>query len=177
MTSFFQMEVLFGSLPEMLDFQRVFLQTLEDRIKSCPNFSDLETPGQFKVSIPESHSCEFTILTFLLSTDLKKLLFSLGGSFLFYADHFKHYSGFCANHIKAQKVLERGDIWSSLGSRERNKSITLFSFQQQRLMEPLRGSWNQRTQPISTHPLWSHTWSNLSRDSWNIHCCSESWCL
>uniref|UniRef100_A0A3Q3WXM8 DH domain-containing protein n=1 Tax=Mola mola TaxID=94237 RepID=A0A3Q3WXM8_MOLML len=78
------MESLFGSLPEMLDFQRVFLQTLEERIASCPDFSHLETPGQFK-----------------------KLLFSLGGSFLYYADHFKHYSGFCANHIKVQKVLER----------------------------------------------------------------------
>lgn len=44
-----QMEALFGSLPDMLDFQRVFLQTLEDRIASCPNFSRLETPGQFKV--------------------------------------------------------------------------------------------------------------------------------
>ncbi|XP_049913377.1 rho guanine nucleotide exchange factor TIAM2 [Epinephelus moara] len=79
-----EMEALFGSLPEMLDFQRVFLQTLEERIASCPNFSHLETPAQFK-----------------------KLLFSLGGSFLYYADHFKHYSGFCANHIKVQKVLER----------------------------------------------------------------------
>uniref|UniRef100_A0A4W6ENU7 TIAM Rac1 associated GEF 2 n=1 Tax=Lates calcarifer TaxID=8187 RepID=A0A4W6ENU7_LATCA len=79
-----EMEALFGSLPEMLDFQRVFLQTLEERIASCPNFSDLETPEQFK-----------------------KLLFSLGGSFLYYADHFKLYSGFCANHIKVQKVLER----------------------------------------------------------------------
>lgn len=39
---------------------------------------------------------------------LQKLLFSLGGSFLYYADHFKLYSGFCANHIKVQKVLERG---------------------------------------------------------------------
>ncbi|XP_011361030.1 T-lymphoma invasion and metastasis-inducing protein 2 [Pteropus vampyrus] len=29
------------------------------------------------------------------------------GSFLYYADHFKLYSGFCANHIKVQKVLER----------------------------------------------------------------------
>ncbi|PKU41099.1 t-lymphoma invasion and metastasis-inducing protein 2 [Limosa lapponica baueri] len=38
---------------------------------------------------------------------VKKLLFSLGGSFLYYADHFKLYSGFCANHIKVQKVLER----------------------------------------------------------------------
>ncbi|XP_034756024.1 T-lymphoma invasion and metastasis-inducing protein 2-like isoform X2 [Etheostoma cragini] len=79
-----EMEALFGSLPEMLDFQRVFLQTLEERIASCPNFSHLETPAQFK-----------------------ELLFSLGGSFLYYADHFKHYSGFCANHIKVQKVLER----------------------------------------------------------------------
>ncbi|XP_070843998.1 rho guanine nucleotide exchange factor TIAM2-like [Chaetodon trifascialis] len=79
-----EMEALFGCLPEMLDFQRVFLQTLEERIASCPNFSNLETPGQFK-----------------------KLLLSLGGSFLYYADHFKHYSGFCANHIKVQKVLER----------------------------------------------------------------------
>ncbi|XP_035986329.1 T-lymphoma invasion and metastasis-inducing protein 2 [Fundulus heteroclitus] len=79
-----EMEALFGSLPEMLDFQRVFLQTLEERIAACPDFSSLETPQQFKM-----------------------LLFSLGGSFLYYADHFKLYSGFCANHIKVQKVLER----------------------------------------------------------------------
>ncbi|XP_069544008.1 rho guanine nucleotide exchange factor TIAM2-like isoform X1 [Brachyistius frenatus] len=79
-----EMESLFGSLPEMLDFQRVFLQTLEERIASSPDFNILETPSQFK-----------------------KLLFSLGGSFLYYADHFKLYSGFCANHIKVQKVLER----------------------------------------------------------------------
>lgn len=46
-----QMEALFGCLPEMLDFQRVFLQTLEERIASCPNFSTLETPGQFKVNV------------------------------------------------------------------------------------------------------------------------------
>ncbi|XP_010877489.2 T-lymphoma invasion and metastasis-inducing protein 2 isoform X2 [Esox lucius] len=79
-----EMDSLFGSLPEMLDFQRVFLQTLEERIASSPDFSMLETPVQFK-----------------------KLLFSLGRSFLYYADHFKLYSGFCANHIKVQKVLER----------------------------------------------------------------------
>ncbi|XP_029352626.1 T-lymphoma invasion and metastasis-inducing protein 2 [Echeneis naucrates] len=79
-----EMEAMFGSLPEMLDFQRVFLQNLEERIASCPNFGSLETPEQFKT-----------------------LLFSLGGSFLYYADHFKLYSGFCANHIKVQKVLER----------------------------------------------------------------------
>ncbi|XP_042329240.1 LOW QUALITY PROTEIN: rho guanine nucleotide exchange factor TIAM2 [Sceloporus undulatus] len=79
-----EMESLFGSLPEMLDFQKVFLETLEDGISSCSDFNILETPSQFR-----------------------KLLFSLGGSFLYYADHFKLYSGFCANHIKVQKVLER----------------------------------------------------------------------
>ncbi|KAL0969264.1 hypothetical protein UPYG_G00224700 [Umbra pygmaea] len=79
-----EMDSLFGSLPEMLDFQKVFLQTLEERIASSPDFSTLETPVQFK-----------------------KLLFSLGRSFLYYADHFKLYSGFCANHTKVQKVLER----------------------------------------------------------------------
>ncbi|XP_048852880.1 rho guanine nucleotide exchange factor TIAM2-like isoform X2 [Brienomyrus brachyistius] len=79
-----EMESLFGSLPEMLEFQKVFLQTLEDRISSSPDFSTLETPDQ-----------------------VKKLLLSLGGSFLYYADHFKLYSGFCANHTKVQKVLER----------------------------------------------------------------------
>ncbi|RXN30739.1 T-lymphoma invasion and metastasis-inducing 2-like isoform X1 [Labeo rohita] len=79
-----EMESLFGSLPEMLDFQRVFLQTLEERTTSSPEYHALESPEK-----------------------LKKLLFSLGGSFLYYADHFKLYSGFCANHIKVQKVLER----------------------------------------------------------------------
>ncbi|XP_057199210.1 rho guanine nucleotide exchange factor TIAM2 isoform X3 [Triplophysa rosa] len=79
-----EMESLFGSLPEMLSFQKVFLLTLEEQISSSPNLSILETPVQFK-----------------------KLLFSLGGSFLYYAEHFKLYSGFCANHIKVQKVLER----------------------------------------------------------------------
>ncbi|MGH0189435.1 UNVERIFIED_CONTAM: hypothetical protein FKN15_036417 [Acipenser sinensis] len=46
----FMMESLFGSLPEMLDFQKVFLQTLEERIASSPDFSTLETPFQFKVT-------------------------------------------------------------------------------------------------------------------------------
>ncbi|XP_029422519.1 T-lymphoma invasion and metastasis-inducing protein 2 isoform X2 [Nannospalax galili] len=79
-----EMESLFGSLPEMLEFQKVFLETLEDGISASSDFNVLETPSQFR-----------------------KLLFSLGGSFLYYADHFKLYSGFCANHIKVQKVLEQ----------------------------------------------------------------------
>ncbi|KAJ0061392.1 hypothetical protein NL108_018095 [Boleophthalmus pectinirostris] len=77
------MESLFGSLPSMLDFQKVFLQTLEEKIQS-QDLNRLETPEE-----------------------LKTLLFSLGGSFLYYADHFKLYSGFCSNHLKVQKVLHR----------------------------------------------------------------------
>ncbi|CAL9691865.1 unnamed protein product [Knipowitschia caucasica] len=75
-----EMEALFGSLPAMLDFQRVFLQTLEQEIDLRPDLSRPET---------------------------RKLLFSLGGSFLYYADHFKLYSGFCSNHLRVQKVLSR----------------------------------------------------------------------
>ncbi|KAB1275232.1 T-lymphoma invasion and metastasis-inducing protein 2 [Camelus dromedarius] len=89
--SYVKMESLFGSLPEMLEFQKVFLETLEDGISASSDFNILETPSQFR-----------------------KLLFSLGGSFLYYADHFKLYSGFCANHIKVQKVLERA--WGQTAS-------------------------------------------------------------
>lgn len=45
------MESLFGSLPEMLDFQKVFLETLEDGISSSSDFNTLETPSQFRVNI------------------------------------------------------------------------------------------------------------------------------
>ncbi|KAH0622399.1 hypothetical protein JD844_024679 [Phrynosoma platyrhinos] len=44
-----EMESLFGSLPEMLDFQKVFLETLEDGISSCSDFNTLETPSQFRM--------------------------------------------------------------------------------------------------------------------------------
>ena len=45
------MESLFGSLPEMLEFQKVFLETLEDGISASSDFNLLETPSQFRVSI------------------------------------------------------------------------------------------------------------------------------
>ena len=41
----------------------------------------------------------------------QKILFSLGGSFLYYADRFKIYSAFCASHTKVPKVLVKGE-WS-----------------------------------------------------------------
>lgn len=36
---------------------------------------------------------------------LQGVLFSIGSAFLYYVNHFKLYSSFCASHSKAQKVL------------------------------------------------------------------------
>jgi T-lymphoma invasion and metastasis-inducing protein 2 len=52
------MESLFGSLPEMLEFQKVFLETLEDGISASSDFNILETPSQFRVSILDLDSMQ-----------------------------------------------------------------------------------------------------------------------
>lgn len=36
---------------------------------------------------------------------LQNILFSIGSAFLYYVNHFKLYSSFCASHSKAQKIL------------------------------------------------------------------------
>ncbi|XP_041114647.1 T-lymphoma invasion and metastasis-inducing protein 1-like isoform X2 [Polyodon spathula] len=77
-----ELDVLFGNLAEMLEFQNEFLQTLEDGTRLVPDLEKLEKVDQFK-----------------------KVLFSLGGSFLYYADRFKIYSAFCASHTKVPKVF------------------------------------------------------------------------
>ncbi|XP_077447548.1 rho guanine nucleotide exchange factor TIAM1 [Stigmatopora argus] len=77
-----ELDILFGNLDEMVDFQVEFLRTLEDGIRLVPDLDRLERVEQFK-----------------------KVLFSLGGSFLYYADRFKIYSAFCASHTKVPKVL------------------------------------------------------------------------
>ncbi|XP_010790502.1 T-lymphoma invasion and metastasis-inducing protein 1 isoform X2 [Notothenia coriiceps] len=77
-----ELDVLFGNLAEMVEFQVEFLKTLEDGTRLVPDLEKLETVDQFK-----------------------KILFSLGGSFLYYADRFKIYSAFCASHTKVPKVL------------------------------------------------------------------------
>ncbi|KAM6907302.1 rho guanine nucleotide exchange factor TIAM1 [Xenentodon cancila] len=79
-----ELDVLFGNLGEMVEFQVEFLRTLEDGIRLVPNLDKLERVDQFK-----------------------KVLFSLGGSFLYYADRFKIYSAFCASHTKVPKVLAK----------------------------------------------------------------------
>uniref|UniRef100_A0A3Q1B8M6 TIAM Rac1 associated GEF 1a n=1 Tax=Amphiprion ocellaris TaxID=80972 RepID=A0A3Q1B8M6_AMPOC len=79
-----ELDVLFGNLGEMVEFQVEFLRTLEDGIRLVPDLDKLERVEQFK-----------------------KVLFSLGGSFLYYADRFKIYSAFCASHTKVPKVLAK----------------------------------------------------------------------
>ncbi|XP_041733832.2 rho guanine nucleotide exchange factor TIAM1 [Coregonus clupeaformis] len=77
-----ELDILIGNLPEMVQFQVEFLKTLEDGTRLVPDLEKLERVDQFK-----------------------KILFSLGGSFLYYADRFKIYSAFCASHTKVPKVL------------------------------------------------------------------------
>ncbi|XP_069060147.1 rho guanine nucleotide exchange factor TIAM1 isoform X2 [Pleurodeles waltl] len=77
-----ELDVLFGNLTEMVEFQVEFLKTLEDGVRLVPDLEKLQQVDQFK-----------------------KVLFSLGGSFLYYADRFKLYSAFCASHTKVPKVL------------------------------------------------------------------------
>ncbi|XP_028277732.1 T-lymphoma invasion and metastasis-inducing protein 1 isoform X3 [Parambassis ranga] len=79
-----ELDILFGNLGEMVEFQVEFLRTLEDGIRLVPDLDRLERVEQFK-----------------------KVLFSLGGSFLYYADRFKIYSAFCASHTKVPKVLTK----------------------------------------------------------------------
>ncbi|KAM4545415.1 rho guanine nucleotide exchange factor TIAM1 isoform 3-T3 [Odontesthes bonariensis] len=79
-----ELDILFGNLGEMVEFQVEFLRTLEDGIRLVPDLERLERVEQFK-----------------------KVLFSLGGSFLYYADRFKIYSAFCASHTKVPKVLAK----------------------------------------------------------------------
>ncbi|XP_035224878.1 protein still life, isoform SIF type 1-like isoform X3 [Stegodyphus dumicola] len=81
-----EINALFGNIQEIVQFQRVFLQSLEEAISAEPDFAKFELPSQFK-----------------------NVLFALGNSFLYYADQFKLYSSFCASHSKAQKVLHPGE--------------------------------------------------------------------
>lgn len=45
----FKLDVLFGNLPEMLEFQVEFLRTLEDGTRLVPDLEKLEQVDQFKV--------------------------------------------------------------------------------------------------------------------------------
>jgi len=77
-----EINALFGNIQEIYGFQQQFLQTLENALETEAQFYNLDSPSQFK-----------------------NILFSIGSSFLYYVNHFKLYSSFCASHSKAQKVL------------------------------------------------------------------------
>ncbi|CAH2992191.1 unnamed protein product [Chilo suppressalis] len=77
-----EINALFGNIQEIVTFQRQFLQNLEEALEAEPNFHHFESSSQFK-----------------------DVLFAVGNAFLYYVNHFKLYSSFCASHSKAQKVL------------------------------------------------------------------------
>ncbi|XP_013177571.1 PREDICTED: protein still life, isoform SIF type 1 [Papilio xuthus] len=77
-----EINALFGNIQEIVTFQRQFLQNLEEALEAEPNFHHFEFSNQFK-----------------------NALFAVGNAFLYYVNHFKLYSSFCASHSKAQKVL------------------------------------------------------------------------
>lgn len=120
-----EINALFGNIHEIVTFQRQFLQNLEEALELEPEFNKFEHCGQFRVSsstssLPSSCKCVtclsncsfkfvlcrlvmFNICVFSLL--LQNVLFAIGSAFLYYVNHFKLYSSFCASHSKAQKVL------------------------------------------------------------------------
>ncbi|XP_038076162.1 protein still life, isoform SIF type 1-like isoform X2 [Patiria miniata] len=77
-----EIDALFGNIKEIIKFQTVFLKGIEDST-DVPEYDSFSNPAQFK-----------------------RILFSLGGAFLYYMDHFKLYSSFCACHSRSQKILD-----------------------------------------------------------------------
>lgn len=112
-----ELDVLFGNLPEMVEFQVEFLKTLEDGTRLVPDLEKLERVDQFK-----------------------KILFSLGGSFLYYADRFKLYSAFCASHTKVPKVLVKAKTDSNFKAflDERNPKQQHSSTLESYLIKPIQ---------------------------------------
>ncbi|KAF6716261.1 T-lymphoma invasion and metastasis-inducing protein 1 [Oryzias melastigma] len=128
-----ELDVLFGNLGEMEKLQVEFLRTLEDGIRLVPDLDRLEKVDEFK-----------------------KVLFSLGGSFLYYADRFKIYSAFCASHTKVPKVLAKAktdpDFKAFLAERnpKQQHSSTLESY----LIKPIQRVLKY---PLLLKELYSHT--------------------
>lgn len=98
-----EITALFGNIQEIVTFQRQFLQNLEEALELEPDFHKFDHSSQFKVNFIKvtNYSKIIIILIFLL----QNVLFAIGSAFLYYVNHFKLYSSFCASHSKAQKVL------------------------------------------------------------------------
>ncbi|CAG2205438.1 Protein still life, isoform SIF type 1,Protein still life, isoforms C/SIF type 2 [Mytilus edulis] len=132
---------LFGNIHEISQFQKQFLQSLEEAMQLEGDFLAIEDPKLFR-----------------------RVLFSLGGSFLFYANHFKVYSSFCASHTRSQKILNPvSEINQSLKeflqarNPKQQHSATLESY----LIKPI--------QRILKYPLLLQQLCNLTDDDTDEH--------
>ncbi|XP_043071623.1 protein still life, isoform SIF type 1 isoform X10 [Drosophila grimshawi] len=139
-----EINALFGNIHEIVTFQRQFLQNLEEALELEPEFNKFEHCGQFR-----------------------NVLFAIGSAFLYYVNHFKLYSSFCASHSKAQKVLHPNEgnhaLQEFLASRnpKQQHSSTLESY----LIKPI--------QRILKYPLLLQQMRNLtdSRADEHMHLC------
>lgn len=114
-----EINALFGNIQEIVTFQRQFLHNLDEAIEMEPDFHKFDHPNQFKVCAHKQWSNALPAHFArgphtLVNTGSKiqqrcaffqNVLFSVGSAFLYYVNHFKLYSSFCASHSKAQKVL------------------------------------------------------------------------
>ncbi|XP_043065567.1 protein still life, isoforms C/SIF type 2 isoform X4 [Drosophila bipectinata] len=139
-----EINALFGNIHEIVTFQRQFLQNLEEALDLEPEFNKFEHCGQFR-----------------------NVLFAIGSAFLYYVNHFKLYSSFCASHSKAQKVLHPNEgnhaLQEFLAARnpKQQHSSTLESY----LIKPI--------QRILKYPLLLQQMRNLtdSRADEHVHLC------
>ncbi|XP_039488484.1 protein still life, isoform SIF type 1 isoform X13 [Drosophila santomea] len=139
-----EINALFGNIHEIVTFQRQFLQNLEESLDLEPEFNKFEHCGQFR-----------------------NVLFAIGSAFLYYVNHFKLYSSFCASHSKAQKVLHPNEgnhaLQEFLAARnpKQQHSSTLESY----LIKPI--------QRILKYPLLLQQMRNLTdtRADEHVHLC------
>ncbi|XP_069967268.1 protein still life, isoform SIF type 1 isoform X15 [Bactrocera oleae] len=139
-----EINALFGNIHEIVTFQRQFLQNLEEALELEPDFHKFEHSSQFR-----------------------NVLFAIGSAFLYYVNHFKLYSSFCASHSKAQKVLHPNEgnhaLQEFLAARnpKQQHSSTLESY----LIKPI--------QRILKYPLLLQQLRNLtdSRADEHLHLC------
>ncbi|EEB20227.1 still life, sif, putative [Pediculus humanus corporis] len=135
-----EINALFGNIQEIVTFQRLFLQNLEESLKLEPDFHKFDHPSQFK-----------------------NVLLSIGSAFLYYVNYFKLYSSFCASHSKAQKVLHPNEgnqaLQEFLAARNprQQHSFTLESY----LIKPI--------QRILKYPLLLQQLRNLTDPQSNQH--------
>ncbi|XP_020713889.1 protein still life, isoform SIF type 1 isoform X8 [Ceratitis capitata] len=139
-----EINALFGNIHEIVTFQRQFLQNLEEALELEPDFHKFDHSSQFR-----------------------NVLFAIGSAFLYYVNHFKLYSSFCASHSKAQKVLHPNEgnhaLQEFLAARnpKQQHSSTLESY----LIKPI--------QRILKYPLLLQQLRNLTdaRADEHLHLC------